>query len=175
MLIINHHNHDLSRRRQNTIGFIPSFVSYQNPNPRIVSTDPKTPTQETKHKKKLIQIPGRTEQEPTSLIPKTKYHIPLCVTGVVGAIVPWNFPLMLLTWKVAPALAMGNTVVLKPASFTSLSALLLAEICAEAGLPPGVFNVVTGSGAFGSMLAGHPDVDKVAFTGSTLVCIHPLE
>lgn len=91
------------------------------------------------------------------------------LSGVVGGIVPWNFPLMLLTWKLAPALAMGNTVVLKPASYTSLTALLLAEICSEAGLPPGVFNVVTGSGAFGSMLAGHPDVDKVAFTGSTLV------
>ena len=74
---------------------------------------------------------------------------------------------MLLTWKVAPALAMGNTVVLKPATYTRLSALLLAEICAEAGLPPGVFNVVTGPGRFGSMLAQHPDVDKVAFTGST--------
>lgn len=90
-----------------------------------------------------------------------------CFTGVIGAIVPWNFPLMLLTWKIAPALAMGNTVVLKPATYTRLSALLLAEVCAEAGLPPGVFNVVTGSGAMGSMLAEHPSVDKVAFTGST--------
>jgi len=90
-------------------------------------------------------------------------------TGVIGAIVPWNFPLMLLMWKVCPALAMGNTVVLKPATYTRLSALLFAEICAEAGLPPGVFNVVTGPGAMGSMLAGHPDVDKVAFTGSTEV------
>ncbi|KAK6170273.1 hypothetical protein SNE40_018701 [Patella caerulea] len=89
--------------------------------------------------------------------------------GVVAAIVPWNFPLMLLTWKVCPALAMGNTVVLKPATYTRLSALLFAEICAEAGLPPGVFNVVTGNGAFGGQLAGHPDVDKVAFTGSTEV------
>ncbi|XP_033629701.1 aldehyde dehydrogenase family 16 member A1-like [Asterias rubens] len=89
--------------------------------------------------------------------------------GVVGAIVPWNFPLMLLTWKVCPALAMGNTVVLKPATFTRLSALLFAQICAEAGLPPGVFNVVTGNGAFGSKLAGHPGIDKVAFTGSTEV------
>ncbi|EDO38308.1 predicted protein [Nematostella vectensis] len=89
--------------------------------------------------------------------------------GVVGGIVPWNFPLMLLCWKVCPALAMGNTVVLKPATYTRLSALLFAEICAEAGLPPGVFNVVTGNGAFGSQLAGHPDVDKVAFTGSTEV------
>nr|XP_022292443.1 aldehyde dehydrogenase family 16 member A1-like [Crassostrea virginica] len=87
--------------------------------------------------------------------------------GVIGAIVPWNFPLMLLTWKIAPALAMGNTVILKPATYTRLSALLLAEVCAEAGLPPGVFNVVTGSGAMGSMLADHPSVDKVAFTGST--------
>lgn len=89
--------------------------------------------------------------------------------GVVGAIVPWNFPLMLLTWKICPALAMGNTVVLKPASVTRLTALLLAEICHEAGLPPGVFNVVTGNGAFGSELACHPGVDKVAFTGSTPV------
>ena len=78
---------------------------------------------------------------------------------------------MLLCWKVCPALAMGNTVVLKPATYTRLSALLFAEICAEAGLPPGVFNVVTGNGAFGSSLAGHPDVDKVAFTGSTEVRI----
>ena len=89
--------------------------------------------------------------------------------GVVGAIVPWNFPLMLLVWKVCPALAMGNTVVLKPATYTRLTALLFAEICAEAGLPPGVFNVVTGNGAFGSSLAIHPEVDKVAFTGSTEV------
>merc|ERR1711962_269580 len=87
--------------------------------------------------------------------------------GVIGAIVPWNFPLMLLIWKVAPALAMGNTVVLKPATYTRLSALLFAEICAEAGLPAGVFNVVTGGGAMGQVLAEHPDVDKVAFTGST--------
>ena len=100
------------------------------------------------------------------------YHITLPYIyslGVVGAIVPWNFPLMLLTWKVCPALAMGNTVVLKPASYTRLSALLFAEICAEAGLPPGVFNVVTGGGAMGSYMATHGDVDKVAFTGSTQV------
>ncbi len=88
---------------------------------------------------------------------------------MVGAIVPWNFPLMLMTWKVCPALAMGNTVVLKPATYTRLSALLFAEICAEAGLPPGVFNVITGGGAMGSMLATHVDVDKVGFTGSTEV------
>lgn len=89
--------------------------------------------------------------------------------GVVGAIVPWNFPLMLLCWKFCPAIAMGNTVVLKPASVTRLSALLFADICAEAGLPPGVFNVVTGDGRFGSALASHPNVDKVGFTGSTEV------
>ena len=87
--------------------------------------------------------------------------------GVVGGIVPWNFPIMLTTWKIAPALAMGNTVVLKPATPTRLSALLFAEICAEAGLPPGVLNVVTGGGRMGSMLAEHADIDKVAFTGST--------
>ena len=81
--------------------------------------------------------------------------------GVVGGIVAWNFPLMLLVWKIAPALAAGNTVVMKPATYTRLSALLFAEICNEAGLPPGVFNVVTGSGRLGSALAGHPDVDKV--------------
>lgn len=87
--------------------------------------------------------------------------------GVIGGIVPWNFPLMLLVWKVAPALAMGNTVVVKPATYTRLSALLFAEICAEAGLPPGVLNVLTGGGRMGSALAEHDDVDKVAFTGST--------
>jgi aldehyde dehydrogenase (NAD+) len=87
--------------------------------------------------------------------------------GVVGGIVPWNFPLMLLVWKFAPALAMGNTIVIKPASYTRLSALLFAEICAEAGLPPGVFNLITGDGRMGSMLAAHPEVDKVSFTGST--------
>ena len=89
--------------------------------------------------------------------------------GVVAGIVPWNFPLMLLVWKFAPALAMGNTIVIKPASYTRLSALLFAEICAEAGLPPGVFNVITGSGRIGSVMADHPLVDKVGFTGSTPV------
>jgi aldehyde dehydrogenase (NAD+) len=88
--------------------------------------------------------------------------------GVVGAIVPWNFPLNLASWKVAPALAVGCTVVLKPASETPLTALLLAEIAAEAGLPAGALNVVTGSGAsVGQALVAHPDVDKIAFTGST--------
>ncbi len=89
--------------------------------------------------------------------------------GVVGQIIPWNFPLLMLAWKVAPALAMGNTTVLKPAEFTSLSALLFAEICERVGLPPGVFNLVTGDGRTGELLVRHPDVDKIAFTGSTEV------
>jgi betaine-aldehyde dehydrogenase len=90
--------------------------------------------------------------------------------GVCGLIVPWNFPFAITTWKVAPALALGNSVVLKPASATPLTALRLAELAAEAGLPPGVLNVVPGpGGAIGSALAGHPDVRKVAFTGSTEV------
>ncbi|KAF0108465.1 MAG: hypothetical protein FD146_1039 [Anaerolineaceae bacterium] len=87
--------------------------------------------------------------------------------GVIGQIIPWNFPLMMLAWKIAPAIAMGNTVVLKPASYTRLSALLFAEIVAEAGLPEGVVNIITGSSSAGSMIVTHPDVDKIAFTGST--------
>jgi aldehyde dehydrogenase (NAD+) len=86
-----------------------------------------------------------------------------------GQVIPWNFPLLMLAWKVAPALATGNTVVLKPAETTPLTALAFAEITAEADLPPGVFNVVTGAGRTGAELVGHPDVDKVAFTGSTAV------
>jgi aldehyde dehydrogenase (NAD+) len=89
--------------------------------------------------------------------------------GVVGQIVPWNFPLLMLAWKIAPAIAMGNTVVLKPASYTRLSALLFAEVVAEAGLPPGVINVITGSSKAGTLIVTHPDVDKIAFTGSTEV------
>ena len=87
--------------------------------------------------------------------------------GVVGQIIPWNFPLLMLAWKVAPALAAGNTVVLKPAEFTPLTALLFAELAKEVGLPAGVFNVVTGDGATGAALVAHTDVDKIAFTGST--------
>ena len=87
--------------------------------------------------------------------------------GVVGQIIPWNFPLLMLAWKIAPAIAMGNTVVLKPATYTRLSALLFAEVVAEAGLPPGVINIITGSSKAGSLLVAHPDIDKVAFTGST--------
>ncbi len=90
--------------------------------------------------------------------------------GVVGQIIPWNFPLLMMAWKIAPALAMGNTVVLKPASYTPLTALLFAEVVAEAGLPPGVVNIVTGSGGeTGASVVAHPDIDKIAFTGSTQV------
>jgi aldehyde dehydrogenase (NAD+) len=87
--------------------------------------------------------------------------------GVAGQIIPWNFPLLMAAWKIAPALACGNTVVLKPAETTPLTALLLAKIIEEAELPPGVVNIVTGAGETGAALAGHPDVNKVAFTGST--------
>jgi aldehyde dehydrogenase (NAD+) len=89
--------------------------------------------------------------------------------GVVGQIIPWNFPLMMAAWKIAPALACGNTVVLKPAETTPLTALLLAEVIAEAGVPAGVVNIITGAGETGSYLVNHPDVNKVAFTGSTCV------
>jgi aldehyde dehydrogenase (NAD+) len=96
-----------------------------------------------------------------SQMPGTTAH------GVCGAIIPWNFPLLMLAWKVAPALAAGNTVVLKPAEYTPLTALLFAEISREAGLPKGVLNIVTGNGETGAALVAHPDVNKIAFTGST--------
>ncbi len=89
--------------------------------------------------------------------------------GVCGQIIPWNFPLLMLAWKVAPAFAMGNTVVLKPAEYTSLTALLFADLSREAGVPPGVLNIVTGDGKTGSLIVDHKDVDKIAFTGSTEV------
>lgn len=89
--------------------------------------------------------------------------------GVVGQIVPWNFPLLMLAWKIAPALAAGNTVVFKPAEYTSLTALLFAEICQQAGVPAGVVNVVTGDGRVGEAIVNHPGIDKLAFTGSTEV------
>ncbi|MGB8986368.1 MAG: aldehyde dehydrogenase family protein [Candidatus Sulfotelmatobacter sp.] len=89
--------------------------------------------------------------------------------GVVGQIIPWNFPLLMLAWKIAPAIATGNTVVLKPAEFTPLTALVFAEICQEIGLPPGVVNIITGDGSTGEALVKHPRVDKIAFTGSTEV------
>jgi aldehyde dehydrogenase (NAD+) len=89
--------------------------------------------------------------------------------GVVGQIIPWNFPLLMFAWKVAPALAAGNTVVIKPAEYTPLTAILLAEIAEEIGLPPGVLNVVNGAGETGAAIVAHPDIDKIAFTGSTEV------
>jgi aldehyde dehydrogenase (NAD+) len=89
--------------------------------------------------------------------------------GVVGQIIPWNFPLLMLAWKIAPALATGNTVVLKPAETTPLTALLFAEVCQQAGLPDGVVNIITGDGITGAALVNHPDVNKIAFTGSTEV------
>ncbi|MBC7455540.1 MAG: aldehyde dehydrogenase family protein, partial [Massilia sp.] len=89
--------------------------------------------------------------------------------GVVGQIVPWNFPLLMLAWKIAPALAAGNCVVFKPAEFTSLSALLFAEICVQAGVPAGVVNIVTGDGRVGEAIVNHPGIGKIAFTGSTEV------
>ncbi|CAL9456458.1 Putative aldehyde dehydrogenase AldA [Streptomyces sp. enrichment culture] len=89
--------------------------------------------------------------------------------GVAGQVIPWNFPLLMLAWKIAPALATGNTVVLKPAETTPLSALFFADVCRQAGLPKGVVNIVTGDGRTGAALIAHPDVNKVAFTGSTAV------
>ena len=104
---------------------------------------------------------------------KLRYALPGVVDpepiGVVGSIVPWNFPLLMAAWKIAPALACGNTIVLKPAETTPLTALVLAQICADADLPPGVVNVVTGDGRTGAALVGHGGVDKIAFTGSTEV------
>ena len=92
--------------------------------------------------------------------------------GVIGQVIPWNFPLLMLAWKVAPAIAMGNTLVIKPAPSTRLSAWLFADILVEAGLPKGVVNIVTGDNDVASHLVEHPDVDKVAFTGSTGVGKH---
>jgi aldehyde dehydrogenase (NAD+) len=103
---------------------------------------------------------------------KLHYAAPGCTPrplGVAGQIIPWNFPLLMAAWKVAPALAAGNTVVLKPAETTPLTALRLAEIVRDAGLPPGVVNVLTGAGETGAALVNHPEVDKIAFTGSTEV------
>jgi aldehyde dehydrogenase (NAD+) len=103
---------------------------------------------------------------------KLEYAFPGVKTaplGVAGQIIPWNFPLLMAAWKIAPALATGNTVVLKPAETTPLTALKLAEIIQEADLPPGVVNIVTGAGATGAAIVDHPDVDKIAFTGSTHV------
>jgi aldehyde dehydrogenase (NAD+) len=103
---------------------------------------------------------------------KLEYAFPNRTTaplGVAGQIIPWNFPLLMAAWKIAPALACGNTVVLKPAENTSLTALKLAEIIQEADLPPGVVNIITGAGATGAAIVNHPDINKIAFTGSTEV------
>src|SRR5436190_7782294 len=103
---------------------------------------------------------------------KLEYAFPnrhVAPVGVAGQIIPWNFPLLMAAWKLAPALAAGNTIVLKPAETTSITSLLLAEIIQEADLPPGVVNIVTGAGATGAALVSHSDVDKIAFTGSTEV------
>jgi len=103
---------------------------------------------------------------------KLEYAFPNRTTeplGVAGQIIPWNFPLLMAAWKIAPAIATGNTVVLKPAETTSLTALKLAEIIQESGLPPGVVNIVTGAGATGAAIVNHPDINKIAFTGSTEV------
>src|SRR5690606_28331520 len=89
--------------------------------------------------------------------------------GVAGQVIPWNFPLLMAAWKIAPALAAGNTVVIKPAETTPLSILVLAEIIADADLPPGVVNIVPGAGDIGAALVEHPGIDKVSFTGSTAV------
>ena len=89
--------------------------------------------------------------------------------GVIGQIIPWNFPLLMAAWKIAPAIACGNTVVLKPAETTSLTAMKLAEIISESGLPKGVINIVTGAGDTGAEIVNHPDINKIAFTGSTSV------
>ncbi|HEX6643021.1 MAG TPA: aldehyde dehydrogenase family protein, partial [Thermoanaerobaculia bacterium] len=101
---------------------------------------------------------------------KLEYAFPnrtVSPVGVAGQIIPWNFPLLMAAWKIAPALAAGNTVVLKPAETTSITALMLAEIFQEAELPPGVVNIITGAGVTGAALVSHDDVDKIAFTGST--------
>ena len=89
--------------------------------------------------------------------------------GVAGQVIPWNFPLLMAAWKIAPALATGNTVVLKPAETTSLTALKLAEIIQESGLPDGVVNIITGHGPVGASMVNHKDINKIAFTGSTNV------
>ena len=87
--------------------------------------------------------------------------------GVVGQIIPWNFPLLMLAWKIAPAIACGNTVVLKPAEYTSLTALYFAELCIKANIPNGVINIITGDGSTGELITSHPEIQKIAFTGST--------
>ena len=114
---------------------------------------------------------GATTKLRGSTIPVTRPGLDLTLRepiGVVGLIVPWNFPLMMASWKVGPALAAGNTAILKPASYSPLTAIRLAELALEAGLPPGVLNVVTGPGpVVGAAMAAHPGIGKIAFTGET--------
>ncbi len=117
------------------------------------------------------KIEGRTVPVSVPWAPGARFHAFTLrePVGVCAQIIPWNFPLVMAAFKVAPALACGNTVILKPAEQTPLTALLLAEVIAEAGVPDGVVNVLTGFGDIGAALSAHPDVDKVAFTGSTEV------
>jgi aldehyde dehydrogenase (NAD+) len=117
------------------------------------------------------KIEGSTVSVSMPFVPDGRFHAYTLrePVGVCGLIVPWNFPLLMAAWKLAPALAAGNTVILKPAEQTPLTALLLGEVFTEAGFPPGVVNIVTGFGDAGAALSGHDDVDKIAFTGSTEV------
>ncbi len=117
------------------------------------------------------KIDGQTFQISMPFPPGTRYNASTrrAPVGVVAAIVPWNFPLLMAVWKIAPALACGCTVVLKPAEETPLTAIRLGELALEAGFPPGVLNILTGDGVAGAALVAHPDVDKVTFTGSTEV------
>lgn len=119
----------------------------------------------------VTKINGTTVNVSMPFVPGGEFHAYTLrePVGVCGLIVPWNFPLLMASWKLAPALAAGNTVILKPAEQTPLTALLLGEIFQEAGFPPGVVNIVTGFGEAGAALAAHDDVDKIAFTGSTEV------
>ena len=114
----------------------------------------------------VTKIQGSTN--PVSF-PDTLHYTRREPVGVTALITPWNFPLMILAWKLAPALATGNTVVIKPSEVTPLTSLRLVELCAEAGFPPGVVNIVTGDGSVGDLLARHPDVDHLSYTGSTAV------
>src|SRR5438093_769114 len=119
-------------------------------------------------KKRFPTINPATERKLAEVVEADEVDVDRAVKAA-GQVIPWNFPLLMLAWKIAPALAAGNTVVLKPAETTPLSAMLFAEICMQAELPPGVVNIVTGAGKTGSLVVSHPDVKKVAFTGSTEV------
>jgi phenylacetaldehyde dehydrogenase len=148
-----------------------AFVELEvvNAGKRVADADSYDVARAIEHFEYFAGWPGKLSGE---TIPVGEKHLVYSLReplGVVGLIVPWNFPLMLAAWKVAPALAAGCTIVLKPAAETPLSALLLAELAIEAGIPPGVLNVVTGGAEAGAALARHPGVDKISFTGSTAV------